>query len=68
MTSIFKCLVNFNDNNYDIVINDDISSVCFTNIYEKIRQIIKIALNKNISFETHLFQVIIDSFIYLFFD
>ncbi len=35
MTSIFKCLVNFNDNNYDIVINDDISSVSFTNIYHK---------------------------------
>ena len=53
----FHCFIEFNGYKYDIVINEDISSVCFEDIYTKIKQIIKLALNEDIFFETHIFEV-----------
>ncbi len=59
MSPNFKCFVDFNNNRYDIEINDNINSVSFNNIFNKIKQIIFLVCDQNITFETHLFEVII---------
>ncbi len=59
MTS-FKCFVEYNTNRYDIEINDNLNKVSFNNIYNKIKQIIEMALNTKISLNSHVFQVFIN--------
>ena len=57
MDQNFHCFIEFDGHKYDIIINEDISSVCFENIYQKIQQIIKLALNQDIVFGNHIFEV-----------
>jgi hypothetical protein len=52
-------LVKYYDYNYSITLNNNSNSIRFAVIYEKIRQ----RIGTNISFETHLFEVIIRSVI-----
>jgi hypothetical protein len=59
MSEKFECFLNYNNNRYDIVINDNLKSVSFNNIYNKIREIIELIFGQKITFETHLFEVMI---------
>jgi hypothetical protein len=59
MSKKYECFINYNNNRYDIVINDNLKSVSFNNIYNKIQEIIELIFDQKITFETHLFEVII---------
>ncbi len=60
MSKKFECFINYNNNRYDIVINDNLKSVSFNNIYNKIREIIELIFDQKITFETHFFEVMIN--------
>ena len=57
MAQSFCCFCEIDGQKYDIIINENISSVGFEDIYQKIQQIIKIILKQDISFETNIFEV-----------
>ena len=57
MDQNFQCFVEINGFQYDIVIKEDVSSVCFQDIYQKIQQISKLALNEDIAIRSHVFEV-----------
>ena len=56
MSSVFKCLIQLNEQKYKISFNDYKNDIKFS---EVLTQIQKIDSKLNITFETHLFEVII---------
>ena len=62
MSSKFECFVAIYDQKYEIVLNEnDLSLITFKDILPKIQEIIRIALNEDIDFNTHEFTVCLQS-------
>ena len=57
MNSVFECFITICDQRYDIIITDKGFHMKFSDIYPKVREIVKIGLNEDISFITHKFEV-----------
>ena len=60
MSSRFICFLRIGDNKFDIVVNDGPNTPkqkLFTDIYLKINQICKIALNADVQTTTYVFEV-----------
>jgi hypothetical protein len=54
MSSIFKCLVSINGQNYSITINNNTNDITFEDILSEIQ---KIDSKLNITSKTHVFEV-----------
>ncbi len=61
MSSLFKCLIEINEQKYRIIINNNINDIKLSDVLSEIQ---KIDSKLNILFETHLFEVIIYYFYY----
>jgi len=58
MCEPFKCHFQYNNNKYDIELSEEFSKeVSFESIFMKVKQIIDLIANKNISFDSHVFEV-----------